>query len=349
MELLFLRARYYDPTVGRFLAKDPWPGDISRPQTLNGWSYVDNNPINRIDPSGRFSNEAIATTFGVDNFNQVIVIFQQTGKWGFLRLLQDAREGDILGVGYEGKPVPTIVQPGRFICRNGKIETDYVHDFKQYLESLQYARFNVAAKWWRANTIDFYFLNGGGLDKGTPGAPTWWRGGYTDWKDWTNLPDFHVVSGGVEAPLGVTGTGSYIVDRYGRRYLSGAAGFNASFLPVDVSYAEGYISQWNYDMLAGGAPIVTKFRPATREEIEDFLTGFGETAWGTVGGGSTSSGGVAALFGEGLPGISWTASWTFFLDATENAELAWDWLDRIPGIQKSNILLDNNTTNCECQ
>jgi RHS repeat-associated protein len=51
--LLYLRARYYGSGTGRFLSKDPWKGDDLRPQSLNGWSYVEGNPINRIDPRGR--------------------------------------------------------------------------------------------------------------------------------------------------------------------------------------------------------------------------------------------------------------------------------------------------------
>ena len=50
--LVFLRARYYDPSVGRFVSKDPWPGTELRPQSMNGWNYVEGNPINRTDPSG---------------------------------------------------------------------------------------------------------------------------------------------------------------------------------------------------------------------------------------------------------------------------------------------------------
>lgn len=49
---MFLRARYYDPVVGRFLSRDPWEGDLFHPQTLNGWSYVENNPARYTDPSG---------------------------------------------------------------------------------------------------------------------------------------------------------------------------------------------------------------------------------------------------------------------------------------------------------
>jgi RHS repeat-associated protein len=52
VELLYLRARYYQPEVGRFVTKDPWERDVWRPGLLNLYSYVGCNPVNRIDRSG---------------------------------------------------------------------------------------------------------------------------------------------------------------------------------------------------------------------------------------------------------------------------------------------------------
>ena len=43
---IYLRARYYKPTVGRFITEDP----IN--DKLNWYSYCENNPIALIDPSG---------------------------------------------------------------------------------------------------------------------------------------------------------------------------------------------------------------------------------------------------------------------------------------------------------
>jgi RHS repeat-associated protein len=51
--LIYLRARYYDPATGRFLSKDPVRGLASLPQTLNPYTYAINNPIQYIDPSGK--------------------------------------------------------------------------------------------------------------------------------------------------------------------------------------------------------------------------------------------------------------------------------------------------------
>jgi RHS repeat-associated protein len=63
-DLLFLRARYYDPAVGRFLSTDPWPGSPERPLTLNGWDYVQDNPVNQTDPSG-YHSIAFGMCFGL--------------------------------------------------------------------------------------------------------------------------------------------------------------------------------------------------------------------------------------------------------------------------------------------
>ena len=50
--LQYLRARYYDSSQGRFTAKDTYLGTIPNPLSRNQYTYVENNPLNYIDPSG---------------------------------------------------------------------------------------------------------------------------------------------------------------------------------------------------------------------------------------------------------------------------------------------------------
>ncbi|WP_046234871.1 polymorphic toxin-type HINT domain-containing protein, partial [Paenibacillus algorifonticola] len=50
--LYYLRARYYDPYVGRFISEDTYKGRANEPLSLNRYTYVLNNPLIYIDPTG---------------------------------------------------------------------------------------------------------------------------------------------------------------------------------------------------------------------------------------------------------------------------------------------------------
>jgi hypothetical protein len=53
VELLFLRARYYEPGTGRFISKDPLAGFVRVPQSLHIYVYAWNRPSQLIDPNGK--------------------------------------------------------------------------------------------------------------------------------------------------------------------------------------------------------------------------------------------------------------------------------------------------------
>lgn len=56
--LYYYGARYYDPSIGRFITEDSWPGEIANPQSQNLYIYVVNNPLKYIDPTGHFIQES---------------------------------------------------------------------------------------------------------------------------------------------------------------------------------------------------------------------------------------------------------------------------------------------------
>ncbi|XXF78679.1 RHS repeat-associated core domain-containing protein [Myxococcaceae bacterium GXIMD 01537] len=58
--LSYNRARWMDPQVGRFISMDPWGGDPFEPLTLHAYLYAAADPVNRLDPSGRFFSFAPA-------------------------------------------------------------------------------------------------------------------------------------------------------------------------------------------------------------------------------------------------------------------------------------------------
>ena len=51
--MVYLRARFYEPEMNRFSQKDVVRGSIIQPGSLNRYSYVQNDPVNFIDPSGQ--------------------------------------------------------------------------------------------------------------------------------------------------------------------------------------------------------------------------------------------------------------------------------------------------------
>ena len=50
--LMYYGARYYDPGLGRFTQPDTIVPNAMDPQSLNRYSYVSNNPVNFVDPTG---------------------------------------------------------------------------------------------------------------------------------------------------------------------------------------------------------------------------------------------------------------------------------------------------------
>jgi RHS repeat-associated protein len=53
----YMKARYYDPQVGRFVSEDPTGFDGG---DVNLSAYVANNPVNRIDPYGLLSSSDLS-------------------------------------------------------------------------------------------------------------------------------------------------------------------------------------------------------------------------------------------------------------------------------------------------
>lgn len=54
----YLRARYYDTKIGRFISEDTYKGQVDNPLSLNRYTYTHNNPIRYVDPSGNQVSES---------------------------------------------------------------------------------------------------------------------------------------------------------------------------------------------------------------------------------------------------------------------------------------------------
>ena len=61
----YLNARTYDPAVGEFLSSDPVQGQPYNPQSFNSYDYVQDNPVNYTDPSGKCLEFLLAGPEGI--------------------------------------------------------------------------------------------------------------------------------------------------------------------------------------------------------------------------------------------------------------------------------------------
>lgn len=69
----YLRARYLNPSTGRFVTTDPFPGSSSDPNSLHRYLYANANPINRNDPSGMLSLVEVSVTLTI---NSILSVYQ---------------------------------------------------------------------------------------------------------------------------------------------------------------------------------------------------------------------------------------------------------------------------------
>ena len=65
-EEVYLRARYYEPSVGRFITRDTYTGESNEPLSLHLYTYCANDGVNMVDPSGHWSKLAKYAGFHVD-------------------------------------------------------------------------------------------------------------------------------------------------------------------------------------------------------------------------------------------------------------------------------------------
>ncbi len=93
--LYYYGARYYDPAIGRFLSPDTVLPSLTDGQTLNRYSYVRNNPIVYVDPTGHFLDfigDVISATANAVHY--VAQAVERAANW----IAETAREaGDFIG------------------------------------------------------------------------------------------------------------------------------------------------------------------------------------------------------------------------------------------------------------
>jgi RHS repeat-associated protein len=115
--LQYMRARYYDPALGRFISEDP--AGFGGGQ-VNLYAYVGNNPVGLIDPSGLREQSA---QFAGDDFRSELRLIAATPRGG--QMFEEIQARSVvtlhrasfvdLGSGYAGAaadPGPTVTFGG---------------------------------------------------------------------------------------------------------------------------------------------------------------------------------------------------------------------------------------------
>ncbi|RJX36755.1 RHS repeat protein [Paenibacillus pinisoli] len=142
-ELQYLRARWYDPITGRFVNEDTYQGDIYKTQTLNYYTYVINNPLKYIDPTGNYCVSAdgnwahageckdLQKSYWFPDANQPVVENGYlVGRGG---VYTDAyKKANIQFNAWNATRKPTVRDPGPVTNKNSHTAKPIVKEFSGY-------------------------------------------------------------------------------------------------------------------------------------------------------------------------------------------------------------------------
>ena len=79
--LSYFGARYYDPTLGRFMGVDPVGFAESNPQSFNRYAYGNNNPYRYADPNGMWAEDLVLALPGMYIGSRSLVDNIKQGNW----------------------------------------------------------------------------------------------------------------------------------------------------------------------------------------------------------------------------------------------------------------------------
>jgi len=105
VRLVHMGARWYDPQIGRWISPDTIVPNPANPQSLSRYSYVYNNPLRYVDPTGHYSEDEIMRFLGLDpekdEWGNALAFFEAggslEGRWGWLAVLRRANDGSQVG------------------------------------------------------------------------------------------------------------------------------------------------------------------------------------------------------------------------------------------------------------
>lgn len=115
--LVYMQARYYEPSIGRFLSIDPAPPESGSLNRLNRFAYANNNPVSNVDPDGRQTVPRDAYSQYWSNVPADQLQTQQSGNGAFAILM--LTQSDVLDVAPAGSGSGAVASsgfPGEFLA-----------------------------------------------------------------------------------------------------------------------------------------------------------------------------------------------------------------------------------------
>ena len=116
--LIYAGARYYDPTLGRFLSDDPVRFSESNPMSFNRFAYANDNPYRFIDPTGMAPDPETLAAAGETSVPGEAVITVAHNIQSESAAISEASTTEVASVllaGPEGKVAEAVV--GKIVSR----------------------------------------------------------------------------------------------------------------------------------------------------------------------------------------------------------------------------------------
>jgi len=203
--------------------------------SYNRWSYVEANPVNRIDPSGFYSRELIDKNIPLMDFSSKPGDQKSHSHWGFYALLLNAKDYDWIKVGYADlrRQYPDIwwvhEYPIRQInCDRIMIGSHFLNEFYDGFVKSQ----NDPGIWWRDTSATYYEIAAFDYVTGKPLIGK----GYADGDIESSYPLYHSLSFGI----GINEV-NLIADVDGNMYLSFGIPSLSQGKVAGVGYTESYV------------------------------------------------------------------------------------------------------------
>jgi len=160
IESQYLRARYYDTTLGNFYSEDRYLGNVLDPLSLNRYNYCKCSPLNYVDPSGNMAKALLNTMLGLyvqgtytdEDLAKIIIQRNGLGIYTALHEIAQIHVGAILTEKGYSVTLEQLAQTGQDRTLKN-VQSCYEIDITAYKMPM------VKSMAWEVKPITYFFKN----------------------------------------------------------------------------------------------------------------------------------------------------------------------------------------------